>query len=223
MSYGIFKENCKLVMIGDSITDCGRAKAESGSFRDGEGRDGLGNGYVNLVNAMITSKTPELRLRIINKGIGGNTVRDLQERWQEDVIDMKPDYLSIKIGINDVWRRYDRFLTPEIHISANEYEGILETLIDEAKLEVKKIILMTPYLIDNNLNNPMRKDMDELSKIVKKLADKNNAILVDTQKAFDKYLTVNHSFTVAGDQVHPNTVGHMIIARAFLEAVGYPI
>ncbi|PCJ63019.1 MAG: GDSL family lipase [Planctomycetota bacterium] len=216
----ILEENSKLVMIGDSITDCGRARTEFGKVGDGEGRDGFGNGYVNLINAIITSKTPELKLRIINKGISGNTVRDLKDRWQKDVLNMNPDYLAIKIGINDVWRRYDRFLIPEIHIHAKEYEDTLIFLIDQVK-GLKKLILITPYLIDDNLNNSMRKDMDELGDVVKRLASKNNAILVDTQKAFDKYLEVNHSFTLAGDQVHPNTIGHMIIARAFLAAIDY--
>jgi len=98
----------KLLFIGDSITDCGRARPV------GEGLhwNNLGNGYVSIVQAQILTKHPESRIIVINMGVGGDTVRHLKARWQTDVLDLKPDWLSIMIGINDVWRQFDNPLIP---------------------------------------------------------------------------------------------------------------
>src|SRR5690349_1984671 len=97
----IIQPDSKLVMIGDSITDCGRARPV------GEGPyEGLGAGYVALVDGLINAASPELRIRVVNMGISGNTVRDLKARWKSDVLDLEPDWLSVMIGINDVWRHF---------------------------------------------------------------------------------------------------------------------
>ena len=98
----LMEPKSKLVMIGDSITDCERARPY------GEGLFGaIGKGYVSLVDALLTAAYPELGIRVVNMGTSGNTVRDLSARWQSDVLDLKPDWLSVMIGINDVWRQYD--------------------------------------------------------------------------------------------------------------------
>ena len=111
------QKGSKLVMIGDSITDAGRARPV------GEGLfDPLGRGYVCMVNALLGAVYPERGLRVVNMGCSGNTVRDLKARWQTDVFDLKPDWVSIMIGINDVWRQYDLPLQPESHVPLKEYE-----------------------------------------------------------------------------------------------------
>src|SRR5437868_3690371 len=112
----IIQPNSKLVMIGDSITDCGRTRPIAEAPYDA-----LGNGYVSLVNGLITATNPELRLRILNMGISGNTVRDLKARWQSDVLALEPDWLSILIGINDVWRHFDMPLQSELQVPLDEY------------------------------------------------------------------------------------------------------
>ena len=106
-----FEEGQKLVFIGDSITDCERVKPE------GEGLfNALGNGYVSYVNALLLAVYPELSMRVVNKGISGNTIRDLKNRWQADVMDQKPDWLAIMIGTNDVWRQFDTPHIKEEHV-----------------------------------------------------------------------------------------------------------
>ena len=92
----------KLVMIGDSITDVGRARP----IGEGRADDALGRGYVMMVDALLGAVYPERLIRVINMGVSGNTTRDLKARWQTDVLDLKPDWLSIMIGANDVWRQY---------------------------------------------------------------------------------------------------------------------
>ncbi len=107
-----------LVMIGDSITEWGREEPLS-DVPD----DLLGNGYVHYVDILIGAGYPGHRLRIRNMGIGGNTVRDLEARWTRHVLDLKPDWVSVLIGINDVWGQFDLRLPPARQISIEEYEA----------------------------------------------------------------------------------------------------
>ena len=209
-------KSSRWVMIGDSITDCGRVRPV------GEGKDeALGKGYVNIVDAMLTAACPQLGIRVTNMGLGGNTVRGLKERWQTDVIDLKPDWLSIMIGINDVWRHFDRPKQKEILVGIEEYEQTLTELVERTLPLVKGMILMTPYFLDPNPDEPMRAMMDRYGCIVKKLAKKHAAILVDTQAAFDSVLQHVHPMALALDRVHPALAGHAIIARALLKALDF--
>ncbi|MDF2960279.1 MAG: family lipase [Paenibacillus sp.] len=212
----IFSKNDKIVMIGDSITDTDRKRPL------GEGRnDATGKGYVTAVSALLNSVYPELSLRIINMGISGNTVRSLKERWQTDVIDLQPDWLSIMIGINDVWRQYDQSVIKETHVYLEEYIRTLDELVQSTKPLVKGIILMTPFYIEPNTNDRMRKTMDEYGRAVKQIANANHTRFVDIQAAFQPVLEHTYPAELAWDRVHPNMTGHMVIARAFLKEAGF--
>lgn len=205
------------VMIGDSITDCGRARPIGEVTHEG-----LGKGYVNIVDALLTAACPHLGIRVTNVGCGGNTVRDLKARWQTDVIDLKPDWLSIMIGINDVWRHFSRPSHKEVHIGIEEYERTLTELIERTLPHIKGLILIAPYFIEPDRQEPMRAMMDRYGAAMKKLATKYSAVFVDTQAAFDVVLQHIHPMAIAGDRVHPNPSGHAIIARALLQAIDFP-
>ena len=112
-------------MIGDSITDVGRARP----IGEGRADDALGRGYVMMVDALLGAVYPERLIRVINMGVSGNTTRDLKARWQKDVLDLKPDWLSIMIGANDVWRQYDSPKQTEGHVLIDEYERNLSELV----------------------------------------------------------------------------------------------
>ena len=212
----LFEKNDKILMIGDSITDAGRARPV------GEGLGAAyGTGYVNVIKGLLDCSYPELNLRLVTMGCSGNTVKDLKERWQTDVIDLKPDFLSIMIGINDVWRQFDSPRQIEKHVLLDEYEATLDFLIEETLPILKGVILMTPYYIESNENDAMRSKMDEYGAVVRKLAIKHNAVFVDTQKAMNQMLEHCHSSALAWDRVHPNISGHSVLAKAFLKAVGY--
>ncbi|MEI7026162.1 SGNH/GDSL hydrolase family protein [Paenibacillus sp. y28] len=203
-------------MIGDSITDCGRKKPE------GEGRnDSLGTGYVSLVDGFLQAVYPELHVRVMNKGLSGNNVRDLQARWQEDVLDLKPDWVSVLIGINDVWRQYDLPQIVERHVLIEEYEAKLRDLVVRTKPGVKGLVLMTPFYIEPNPEDKMRAAMDRYGAVVKAIAEEQGTIFVDTQQAFEPVLEHIYPAALAWDRVHPNTTGHMTLARAFLNAIGF--
>ncbi|MGE5675646.1 MAG: SGNH/GDSL hydrolase family protein [Mycobacterium leprae] len=212
----LLSKNDKLVIIGDSVTDCGRRQPV------GEGLgDSMGNGYANLVNSFLTAVYPQLGIRVINMGTSGNTVRDLKARWQRDVLDLNPDWLSICIGINDVWLQYDQPLIPESHVYLPEYEATLTELVALTRPRLKGLILMTPYYMEPNRADQMRASIDQYGAAVKRIAAAHDCILVDTQAAFDAVFPYIYPATLGWDRVHPNAAGHAIMARAFLGGVRF--
>jgi lysophospholipase L1-like esterase len=210
--------NSKLVMIGDSITDAGRTRPI------GEGLfDALGKGYVAQIDALLGAVYPTLSVRVVNVGSSGNTVRDLKARWQTDVLDLKPDWLSIMIGTNDVWRQYDSPRQKEWAVNPEEYEQTLAELASRTRPTLKGLVMMTPFYMEPNKADAMRARMDQYGAIVKKVAAANDAIFVDTQAAFDAVFHGYYPATLGWDRVHPTATGHMILALAFLKGVGFAL
>jgi lysophospholipase L1-like esterase len=205
-----------LLMIGDSITDCGRVSPAAEVVRDS-----LGYGYVRLIHNRLSAACSRQRILILNRGVSGNTVRNLVARWQSDVLELKPDWLSIMIGINDVWPKFDATQPDEWYVSIDEYASTLECLISITRPQLKGMVLMTPYCIEPNRADPMRAMMDRYGDVVRRLAGQYQAILVDTQAAFDCVLTEVRPTTLALDRVHLKPTGHVIIAQAFLKALEY--
>lgn len=212
----LLEKDQKLLFIGDSVTDCDRAKPT------GEGLfQALGNGYVSIVDAFLQSTYPELGIRVVNKGTSGNTVRDLHARWQEDVLDQNPDWLSIMIGINDVWRQFDSPFIKHQHVYIEEYEETLRKIVQESKPTINQIVLMTPFYIETNEKDLMRAKMDQYSEVVEKIANEEDCLLINTQAAFNKVLENLYPAAIAWDRVHPNATGHTVLAKAFLNRIGF--
>jgi lysophospholipase L1-like esterase len=206
-----------VLLIGDSITDAGRDPSGEATPW---GQPGFGHGYVGLIEAWLGATRPQDRIRLINRGTSGNTVRDLKARWQTDVLDLKPDWVSIMIGVNDVWRQYDTPLRTELHVPLDEYTRTLEELVTRTRPLVTGLVLATPFVIEGNQADPMRSTMDAYGSVVRDLAQKHDAHFVDIQAALDEVLVHTHPMTLAWDRIHPNTTGHMIMARAFLKTLG---
>ena len=202
-----------LLFTGDSITDCGRARplGESGK---------LGEGYVSLVDSLLSAWYPQNLIRVLNTGISGNRVTDLEARWQQDVLDPNPDWLSIMIGINDVWRQFDNATRPD-QVALERYESIYRSLLEQTRPKLVGMVLMTPYFLEANHSDPMRAQMDLYSGVVRRLAHDFDAIFVDVQAAFDRHLEHRPTQSLCGDRVHPNKTGHMVIARSFLTAIKF--
>lgn len=210
MAEFFLKPDEKFVMIGDSITDCGRR----GDYAP------YGRGYVTMVRDQILARYPGYNTEIVNKGISGNTIRDLKGRWQEDVIAEKPDVLSIKIGINDVWRFVAN--RKEDAVPLDEYEKTYRELLDETLEKTgARLILIDPYYLDTNKGELFRSMIDEYCECVHKIAEDYKAVSVRTMDAFDEVLAKQPPEFWADDKVHPFSFGHMVIARAVLKAMNY--
>ena len=210
----------RLLFIGDSVTDMGRKRND---VEPSEGLfEPLGTGYPHVVSGLLNAVYPEELIRITNVGISGNTVLSLKSRWQRDVLDLKPDWLSIMIGINDVWRQFDSPQMPEKHVLPDVYEKTLRELVETTLPTLSGgLVLMTPYYIEPNKDNPMRKRMDEYGAICRKIANDTGVIFVDLQAAFDRVLKYQDPNYITWDRVHPNIYGATVIARAFLDAVEF--
>ena len=145
----LFEARQKILLIGDSITDAGR-REEAPPY---------GNGYVNIVRSLVLARYPELNLTFVNPGVGGNTTRHLAARWEQDVIAERPDWLSVKIGINDVWRAFGN--NPHEAVPLPEYATTLRGLLDQARAATgARLILIEPYMIEPDRSHPIRSQMD---------------------------------------------------------------
>jgi lysophospholipase L1-like esterase len=157
---------------------------------------------------------------VLNRGIPGDTVRELKARWQDDVLDLRPDWLSVCIGINDVWQQFDSKHEGQSLVTLAEYEQTFDELLMTARPSLKGLVLMTPYFIQPR-SEPMRTKMDAYGVAVQRLVQKHQAIFLDTQAVFDNAVEQVSVEALAWDRAHLNIPGHMILARAVLQSVEF--
>ena len=207
------KNGQTVLFIGDSITDCGRRAAEKP----------LGNGYVKLFYDMLTIREPGKKVNIINKGIGGDTVTGMQKRWTDDVLFHKPDWLSIKIGINDLHmtlRQHSETIPPELYRDA--YNEILSRT--KSKLPKCEILLIEPFYISleksaNSFRKSVLDTLPEYIAVVREMSRKYKTRLVKTHEMFQSFLKHHEADTFCPEPVHPYLIGHMAIAEAVYSAL----
>lgn len=208
----IFEKNDRIVFAGDSVTDMGSAQPV------GEGLfDNVGRSYVRVIENMLAAYYPEIPVRVTNSGIGGNTSRDLAARFDRDVVALNPDWVSICIGINDVWRQFDCPAMLDAQVFPEEYERNLEQMIEKVEKQVKGVFVLSPYFMEPNREDEMRSRMDEYVAITERLAKKHGCIFVDFQAMYERYCSIRHSAFIAWDRVHPNQIGATLMAREFLK------
>ena len=212
----IFENMDRIVFAGDSVTDMGSTNPV------GEGLfDSLGQGYVRMVDNMLAACYPHIKVRVTNSGISGNTSRDLLARFDRDVVALNPDWVSICIGINDVWRQFDTPAIPDGQVMPEEYEQNMEAMIGKVKGKVKGIFILSPYIMEPNSADMMRARMNEYVEICRRMAEKHGCVFVDFQKMYEDYCSVRHSCFIAWDRIHPNEVGATLMAREFLNHCGF--
>ncbi len=208
----IFEKNDRIVFAGDSVTDMGSAQPV------GEGLfDNVGRSYVRVVENMLAAYYPETPVRITNSGISGNTSRDLAARFDKDVVELKPDWVSICIGINDVWRQFDCPAMLDVQVFPEEYEKNLEQMIEKVEKQVKGVFVLSPYIMEPNQKDEMRARMDEYVAIAERLAKKHNCVFINFQEMYERYCSIRHSSFIAWDRIHPNQIGATLMAREFLK------
>lgn len=204
----IIEKNATVLFQGDSITDAGRDR-EAGT---------LGNGYPRYIAGLFNSMYPELNVKFVNKGISGNRVVDLQNRWTEDCINIKPDVLSILIGVNDTWRKYDS----NDETSAEKYYNGFKDILTRVRLEVGDIpiVILEPFLMPYPEDRKTwRVDLDPKIQMARQIAREFGAIYIPLDGIFAaNSINVEPSYW-AEDGVHPTEAGHALIARTWLEAV----
>ena len=208
----MLNKNSLILFQGDSITDTGRTGSADPAAS-------LGHGYPAKIAETLANNYADLGLTVVNRGISGNRTWDLLDRWDKDCIDIKPDYFSLLIGVNDTWRRYDSGMIT----TAEEYEANMRTLLDRVVKETgAKIILLNIFLLDvTEEKAQMRPDLVEKQAVIAKLVEDYDVIYIDVQKKFDEMVANGTPMTdLSEDGVHPSDFGHKVIAELWLNAVG---
>lgn len=205
----MIKEHDLVLFQGDSITD---------TFRD-RVNGSLGTGYAHIAASVFSSLYPQKRVRFVNRGISGDRVPDLEKRWDSDCLDLKPDVLSIMIGINDCWRRFSQNDPTTTGAYHSGYKRLLERVREE--LPHTKLVLLEPFLLPALPDQKAwREDLDPKIQAVRELARDFAAAYVPLDGLFAAAATRREPTFWAPDGVHPSPAGHGLIARAWLEAVG---
>lgn len=204
----------KIILFqGDSITDGGR------SF-DKDWNHVYGQGYAYMVTARTNFDYPGKDYQFLNRGISGNTVNDLANRWQKDTLDIKPDVLSILIGVNDVHRIVMQGDKSTVEDFQHAYDQLLTQTL--AALPNVKLVLLEPFILPLGMvnKNPeaWNTEVSKRQSIVKALAAKFNAVYVPLQEVFNKALQKAPAEHWIWDGVHPMPAGHELIAREWLKA-----
>ena len=205
----LIKPGDRVLFQGDSITDTHRDRVN----------DTLGTGYAYIASSLFSSLYPEKGVCFINRGISGNRVRDLEARWDEDCLDLKPNVLSIMIGINDCWKKYSL----NDPVSIESYHSGYKRLLARVKKSAPdtKLILLEPFLVPTLPEQKVwREDLDPKIQAVRELAREFGALHVPLDGLFAAACAKREPGYWAPDGVHPSPAGHGLIARAYLEAVG---
>ncbi len=195
----LFKKNTVILFQGDSITDCGRNRGDP---------DDLGDGYVMLASTMLSVKYPQYNLKFINRGISGDKIEDLVYRWDKDCIALKPDWISILIGINDT-------LDTPLKKFEEGYRLLLKRITNELN---SRIILCEPFFLFE-ANRTWRKKLTPKLEVVHKLAKEYDSILVPLDRIFQESCSLQSPGYWAPDGVHPSPEGHNLIAKSWIKYV----
>ena len=198
---------------GDSITDAGRNRASA----DANSAGALGSGYPLLVTSAVLAARPGAALRFYNRGISGNKVPDLQQRWTTDTIDLKPDVLSILIGVNDFWHKLDHGYNGTVQDYAQQYNALL-VATREALPRVHLIVLEPFVLRTGAVDARWFPEFDQRRAAAARVATRARATFVPLQTVFNQQTRSAPPEYWAADGVHPTPAGHAVIAEQWRRA-----
>lgn len=209
-------ENDVFLFQGDSITDARRDRKAEGvnNFQ------ALGRGYANMIASRLLGDHGQQRPRCLNRGISGNKVPDLHERWQEEAIDLQPQVLSILIGVNDIWHKLDGRYDGTV----DDYEVGFRELMEKTQevLPKTRIVICEPFVLRcGAVSEKWFPEFDERRDAAKRVSDGTGAIWVPFQTMFEE--AINEATPPshwAGDGVHPTMAGHALMAKTWLEVTG---
>lgn len=213
--YSIIKKGSVVLFQGDSITDAGRNKEKelpnnAGSF---------GQGYAFLAASNLLNTLAERDLAIYNRGISGNKVYQLAERWQKDCLDLKPDVLSILIGVNDYWHKRNGKYDGTVEVYEDDYRKLLKQT--KETLPGIKLVICEPFYVvgTSAVDETWAEPMKQYQAAAKKIAKEFGALWVPFQKVYDEAVKHAPATYWTGDGVHPAMPGAQLMAEAWLRVV----
>lgn len=213
MSDFLWQNGQTIVFAGDSITDTGR-RADNAPY---------GIGYVRQTIELITARYPERKLTYFNEGIGGNTVVDLQNRWHDDVLRHKPDWVTVKIGINDLHRFMNQ---TETQVSPQRFEEGYRDILTRTRESGAQIVLIDPFYISTDtasgqLRSRVLELLPEYIAVVRQMAREFETLHVATHELLQRQLEFRPADYFCPEPVHPYSSGHHVIAHGLLQAIGW--
>ena len=198
---------------GDSITDCGRDRNSPAPNQAGA----LGDGYPLLVAAAVLAANPADGLQFFNRGISGNKVPDLEQRWERDALDFKPDVLSILIGVNDFWHKLDHGYTGTVQDYEQQYAALLDAT--RRTLPRVRLIVLEPFVLRTGaVGARWFPEFDQRRAAAARVAAQAKATFVPLQAVFDSRVKATPPEYWAADGVHPTPAGHGVIAEQWRRA-----
>ena len=204
----VLKDGAKILFQGDSITDANRGPHDAPDA-------GLGHGYAYLVAARLSADRPDQRLVFYNRGVSGNNIHDLGARWEEDALAMRPDVVSVLIGVNDT----------AAEMPFDEFETAYDTLLQRTKatLPRARLVLCEPFALlpreGDGAVNVWEGNVRQRARIVEKLAVKYGARFVRFQKIFDEATKRAPAERWLYDGIHPTHAGHQKMADEWIRVV----
>jgi lysophospholipase L1-like esterase len=213
--YRLTKENNVILFQGDSITDAGRSKRRQDNANDVRA---MGIGYVLLATSEILAKYCDIKPRIYNRGISGNKVFQLADRWDNDCIALKPDIVGILIGVNDYWHAAKHGYDGTVETYERDYRALLKRTRQE--LPEVKLVICEPFVLRcGEVDEKWFPDFDGYRAAAKKMATEFGTIFVPFQSMFDEACKNAPPDYWAADGVHPSLAGSYLMAQAWLKAV----
>lgn len=204
----------KILFQGDSITDGNRGRDEDPNHIHG-------HGYAYLIASQLGAEHASSQPHFINKGISGNRVSDLYARWNEDAFSLKPDLISILIGVNDAMS----IINGQPGGATDRFERIYRLLLDETRevLPEAGIVLCEPFVLETSSTakewSRWRSQMDEYRVIVRQLSEEYDTLFVPLQELYNESATRLTAEYWLWDGVHPTTAGHYLLAQQWLKVV----
>ena len=208
-----FNTGDRILFIGDSITDMNRGRNEDPNHI-------LGHSYVFLIAAQIGKNYPEKDLTFINRGVSGDGIKELSDRWENDVLALKPNVLSVLVGINDLLKSYWNHQEPDL----TRFESIYSDLLESVKTEDPdvKIVLCCPFILPGHHTNDdwlrWQREVHSLETILERLSKKYHACLIALQPEFNNAakLDVSDDYWI-WDGIHPTYRGQQLIADEWMK------
>jgi len=209
------QENDVVLFQGDSITDAGRDKENKAPNNS----RALGTGYAFLAAANLLNTHASKQLTIYNRGISGNKVYQLADRWEEDCLALKPNVLSILIGVNDFWHKFDGKYDGTIQVYRDDYRKLIDRTL--TALPGVKLVIGEPFAVNNvkAVTDAWYPDFDEYRRAAREIATEYGAAFIPYQRVFDEAAKVAAPSYWTGDGVHASLAGAQLMAEAWLAAV----